>query len=391
MAEWLAEHEARIVSVIDYPDGQMAKSLSAGGSVKLIPFMDGAECLVPEDAVLLMQTALPYTFPSNLKLGPGTRLLQWHFLYYALVNNLMPVSAMRHFQQSHPGFYRAWMSVLQPQLKAAIRDYIEGMIRKNALVFHDQQIVEQTAEYLGITIDNPICLPAPVRMPVRFAAKGFPKVVIRCGWVGRLYDFKVHILVHTARRLSAWAKDSGRAIEFCIVGDGDEAWRLDELDIEHDYFRLRRVGVVLNAELASFMAENFDVAFSMGTSALESAALGIPTALLNYSFDPIVGRYRYKWLFDSLPGDIGHKIGPEDLEYGVDSLTALLDEARADYSGLSLRCYEYCRKHHSIDAIGARLLKIVDSCEYTWGDVPRQLRRASLPRRLRNIVRTIRN
>lgn len=391
MAGWLTEHGTRPVAVIDYPDGQMARSLPAGSPVRLIPFVDGVECAVPDDAVLVMQTALPYTFPSNLRLRASTRLVQWHFLYYALVNTLVPVSAARQFQQQHPSFYRAWMSVLQPGLKASIWDYIKDMNSKGALIFHDRQIVEQTSEYLGVPIEDPVCLPVPVRIPARLTAKDCPAAVLRCGWVGRLYGFKVHILVHTAKRLSAWAKNSGLAVELCVVGDGDEAWRLDELDIEHKLFRLRHVGVVASDELESFMRDSFDLAFSMGTSALESAAIGIPTALLDYSFDPIFGRYRFKWLFDSVPGDIGHKIGPGDLEDDGDSLARLLEETRTDYRGISTRCYEYCKEYHGIDTIGGRLLKVIDSCGYTWADVPSRLRRVSLFRRLRNVVRSIRN
>ncbi len=389
MAQWLAGPGNLHVAVIDYRDGHMAINLVQGGDVALIDFEDSEKLFVPSDAILVMQSLLPYTLPENFIIHPETRIVMWDFLYYSLVNTLIPIRPIRLFQYRYPWFYHIWMRNFQPKMRAAIASFIGGMIEKESLLFHDRQIVQQTTDYLAIPIENPLCLPVPVKIVTLSQRLKNSDSILHCGWVGRLYDFKIHMLVHVVERMSEWSRQAARKTVFHIVGDGDEGWRLDELKIENKFFTMKREGSIPSAQLESFMEENFDITFSMGTSALESAALGIPSVLLDYSFVPIQGKYHFKWLFDSIPGDIGHKIGRDDLESGTDSLEKLLEEYFHSKSDISKKVYAFCKENHSMDAIGSRFLEIVMNAKYRWGDIPLCLRKVSLARRLRNHIRQL--
>jgi hypothetical protein len=389
LAERLTSMGECSAAIIDYPDGQIAMTLGKSSGVALIPFDDDAECVVPPNSVFVTQSLLPYTLPGNLKIDTDVRIVQWHFLVAALVNTLVPFGPMRDFQHRHPSFYRTCMRLFLPSTKRDLEDFIIGMAENGALIFHDRRILEQTEDYLGLKVVNPALLPVPVTTGKNIGARSEDRTTLRCGWVGRLYDFKIHILVHVILRLSAWSRKNGRKIEFRVVGDGEEEKRLDAVNAAHEYFELIREGAVPGDRLASYMGSNFDLAFSMGTSALESAAIGILTVLLDYSNRPISRPYRFMWLFDRCAGAIGHVITVDDAEDGEDSLERILDEYFEDRRGIASRCRDYCELNHGVDTIARRFLEIASSSRYTWGDVPARLKKVSLPRKLRARLRSV--
>lgn len=389
LAQWLNEKCKICVSIIDYADGYMAKQIINDGKIILIPFTEKRKISIQEDSIFVMQSLLPYTLPQNIVIDPQTRIIQWHFLYHALINSIIPVAPLRYFQYRNPKVYHVCMSLFFPKLKKSLEIFIKEMVVGKSLIFQDKQVMSDTLDYLLFSVEKPIFVSVPVIISELSRRLEIQPGLIRCGWVGRLYDFKIHILMHTIIRLSKWSKDHKTKVEFRIVGDGDESWRLGSLDIGNEYFSLFIVDTIPNNYLSKYMLENFDIAFSMGTAALESAAIGIPTVLLDYSLEEIKLPYTFKWLFNTNPGDIGHKISLKDNEQKEDSLGKLLDELNIDLHGVSTKCYDYCIKYHSIDVIGNQFIKVLDSCSYCWHDIPKRLKKVSLPRKLRAKLRTL--
>ena len=63
--------------------------------------------------------------------------------------------------------------------------------------------------------------------------------------------------------------------------------------------------------LSNFLVDNIDLNISMGTAALESSVLGIPTILVDASHNIYPNSYKYRWLYECKYYDLGKKYMPK--------------------------------------------------------------------------------
>jgi hypothetical protein len=127
---------------------------------------------------------------------------------------------------------------------------------------------------------------------------------------------------------------------------------------------------------------SLDILFAMGTSALEGARLGVPTALLDFSYGPVPADYRYRWLFDAEDFELGRLIDASRRGESSDlSLARMLDQLAEDPVGLSHRTFEYCRRHHSLESGVEAFLAAAGAASFRFGDIDPALRRKGMIRR----------
>ena len=106
--------------------------------------------------------------------------------------------------------------------------------------------------------------------------------ILHLSWIGRLCDFKIHILNYTIKRIASYCLLSKRTIVFHIVGEGEMKSLLEPYT--NRYFNVIVEGSIPKERLDAFLLNNIDINLSMGTSALESIKLAIPTIILDFSF-----------------------------------------------------------------------------------------------------------
>ncbi|MGA2079069.1 MAG: hypothetical protein ABSH53_00415 [Holophaga sp.] len=360
----------------------MAQEVAANPKVTRIAFEDGVPIRIPDDSILVLQSTLPSKMRPELCPDPSTRMIFWHVLYYNLVQVILPFPGLRNLQFRFPGLSKKLMN-LRPGLKGALSGFASLINASGALVIQDRSTLEQTEQALDCTLPEPTIIPLPLVMPPhRLRTSGLGEGPLRVAWVGRLYDFKVHILAYALQRLSAYARTAERAMVFHLVGDGPEQASIRRLDLQHDLFRLDLVGPVPGSELSQYLLDHADLVLAMGTSALEGGKLGIPTILLDFSLAPVRGDYRFRWLFEAKGGDVGHEIGPGDLAPGEDSLGKALGNLEADFEGLSRACYRHCLENHEISVIADRFKAFLGTSRFRYQDIPPALLRRSLPRRI---------
>lgn len=379
----------RAVRVVDYPDGAMAVRLQGAPGVELVPFADGRPLSIAADEILVLQAILPYCLRPELRIASATKLLFWTLHPGCLLQTAIPHPYLRDLQLRSQRFHAIASALTMPLLQRRLRRFVEDLVAHGALLFMDGETLAITRDRLRAAIPHPRFVPVPCdpawgnRYMARARASDCERVV---GWLGRLSDFKIHILIHTLQRLSRFSRQRGVRITFVVIGDGPEARRIDLAGLQHECFRIEMAGVVTGAALEDRLV-GLDLLTAMGTSALEGARLGVPTLLLDISHSPVQGDYRFKWLHDTHDFILGEVLQKRHMSAGNDSLERVMDALPERWSELSTRAYDYFQANHSLDAVSAQVWAVAGQTHFSYRDIDPRLLRKSFSRRLYEFLR----
>jgi len=197
-------------------------------------------------------------------------------------------------------------------------------------------------------------MPVPVSLPVYKPIKRPQYGKFCICWVGRLGSDKVHSVEKIIRDIS---KSRYKAvIVFKVVGGGSGLHHLEQLAAQLDV-NLEVSGYIQGNDLHNMLRRDVDLGLSMGTSCLEIASLGIPSALIDYSHAEIPDSYKYDWIFNTKSFDLGR-----DVKLGFErpfSLDGLISQVYEN-DQLGLICYNYVAKHHDIKTVAIQLMNKVE-------------------------------
>jgi hypothetical protein len=96
---------------------------------------------------------------------------------------------------------------------------------------------------------------------------------INIGWLGRLDEDKIFSVINILDNLNNYNTDKRKF--FHIIGSGISSHLIEPSKYKN--INIIFNGTILNEDKTKYLIDNFDIAFSMGTSSIESAALKIPT------------------------------------------------------------------------------------------------------------------
>jgi len=390
LATVLAEEYGFRTMAVDFSDGYMAKTLASSPWVRLVEFKVGQELAIGPEIILVMQSVLPYNIRPELRIHPDTRLVFWTLHPFNLVQTIIPLPWCRYLQTR----CRFWDQVAGRTffrgLHRRLKSFVLAMARQKSIFFMDGPTLRTTQERLDLRISDPVIVPvtndfawAEPRASRRVEIKG----PIRFVWMGRLCDFKIHILLHAARRLSELAAKRRLPIELHVIGEGPESGRLEKLNLGHAWFHLKKLGIIPGRERDAYLLHHADVMLSMGMSALEGAKLGIPTLLLDFSYGPILRNYRFRWLFDARDCSLGELITSGHYENGSNSLNDIVDAMLSDYDSLAARTLTYYSTHHSITNVCEKFIAALQKAEFRYGSIEPEVLRKGLVRRVYEFVR----
>jgi len=353
MANAIAQSHPEIqVLVIDYPDGAMARHLLDLPNLKVYGFQDGQTIVPPEDAVLITQSLVPYHWPVELKPQPKTRMFFWNLHPQNFVPSLLPLFNLRDVTINNYKLHQ-FLSIFFPETLKKVRGYVGMLIKHQALSFMDQTNLDSTKKYLFIPEINAPFLPVPAtsvtKLKVKFPDKGSQH--FNYCWVGRLCDFKVHILIYTAKKLADIAQQLNIQITYYIVGDGPLKAYVEEQTFENDNFKIVFCGAIAHEKLDDFLTEKIDAVTAMGTSALEGAKLGIPTILLDASYKPVNEGYKFRFLYQAINYDLAHFITKADYLQNNHSLEDIVSSIKDNYEEESRKSLQYFIEKHSIERV----------------------------------------
>jgi glycosyltransferase involved in cell wall biosynthesis len=349
------------IYLADFSDGYMSKNKPE--DVRIIQIDKNP--VFPGNSVFIFQSFLPWRFPFVELVPPDSRVIFWGL----------------HPQNFYPGIlnelHRKKIIFLGAKIVNSLSNvrrnkiikFIKFLQAKNSIVFMGRENVQATEKNLNYNIENYKIIPVPV--PDINKTKKFPASFnkIYCGWVGRICDFKYQILEHTMVRLADASLAVG-PIKFLIIGDGEFRTYLEQVSVElqTDRYEIEFIGEVSSKDLTAYLLNNIDILFSMGTSALEGARLGIPVFLTDYSYRKIIKKYRYKYFYQNPDNSLGEEINDSHYEEQSTLETSLMNIVK-DYKTHSTLCKNYWKKNFSLEASILKLNEAINESEATFGQM----------------------
>jgi glycosyltransferase involved in cell wall biosynthesis len=334
---------------VDFVDGFMGKNVPQG-----IDFID-IELSVeyPKNAVLVLQSLAPWNIEDINKFPSETSIFFWNL--HPL--NLYPYIFSIHSSNRCKVFMAKLLLPFSFLRKYKLKKLVEYLAARDSIVFMDGENYKTTAKYFPqLNIPKNIL---PIFSNPGSLISREPGEVLRCCWIGRIVDFKVHILLHLMERLDSATSEAG-PIEITIVGDGDAAEYLKQSVNKLHNVKIKFIDYVEPEDLDNFLDLNVDVLFAMGASALEGASKGIPTFVLDFSYRPIVGLYHFRYLQEVEDCSLGEEIGISHFE-ATSTFENRLQKLRSNYRLIGASSYEHWHLYFSPQAIQIKFLEYIDN------------------------------
>jgi len=191
---------------------------------------------------------------------------------------------------------------------------------------------------------------------------------LNCIWIGRIADFKVHILLYTIKRLEKYTIDKDINCTFTIVGDGEYL----------EYLKDKLKDIHINIVYINYMEEkdisellkDIDVSFCMGTSALDTAKYGVPTVLLDFTYEEIVQDYKFDWLFNTQNYTLANNITDKYYKKDNQTLEIMMDDIFKDYAKLSNMSFKYILENYDIKQNTKNFINLINNATLTAKDIP---------------------
>jgi hypothetical protein len=368
IAEELSARNEAETYLVDYADGFMAKNRKEGFS-HFIEYREDIEVRIPNNVVAVFQSMTPWSIFPALKLSPQTRVLFWNCHPFNLVPTLPGLRRQMHNKET---FGRIILATALRSYRNKMQRLVRLMLSSRALVFMDQGNVATTERYLGLAIPDPVYLPIPAPTPVRLKpalVRNFRAVGLRVAWIGRVVEFKYHILKKALEELNRLQPELDLCIEVTIVGSGDCIKKLHNDVLTMNRIDVQFIDIIEPHLLDNFLLHEVDILMAMGTSALEGAKLGTPTLLLDVAYGKVPSGYLFQWLHERKGFSLGDVLGNEHITPTNDSLADRLGEALADYMGLSVRAAEHFKNFHALPTVAEKFLAFACESTCTYGDL----------------------
>lgn len=274
------------------------------------------------------------------------------------------------FYSVHPDtffVYNRYLDFLFNQKKAAL-NLVSVLQDKDALAFMDTSNVEGVNRRgANLNANNLKYLPIPIYCGLKKRSKRVGINVLNITYLGRgNADWKIFPILKVIKDLQLYAV----GIKLTIITDKTDMFEtMIAQCIPNNALTIVYKTDLSGVLLMDYLVNQSDIHISMGTSALEGARLGIPTILIDYSYQSFPDNYQYKWLFESNGFSLGNDISNKQFFEGH-LIGEIIDDINNDstYDCLSERCYQYVQKNHSIDSYIRGLLTLSERSSMTVAD-----------------------
>lgn len=154
------------------------------------------------------------------------------------------------------------------------------MVRSKSVICMDDENRNIVIDFVGCNLEYSCIVPVMLDDSEYLERKQLiEKGVLNVAWIGRLSEDKINSLINLIENFEKITLDNIK-IKLHIIGEGPCEIKLFR---EYKNFSILMHGSMQSRELTSFLQENVDLVFAMGTSMLEAEKLGIPSVLLFYS------------------------------------------------------------------------------------------------------------
>lgn len=352
------------VSIIDYEDGFMA--LNNLEQVPLIKYSDNNKVFVSKHSTIIFQTMTPWSIFHNLELDDMNKV----FFITTIPSNLfpnLPGKLNNLFSRGDIVTKLFWKFFFNHEYKN-LKGFLENLFKKNSISFLDFNCVDVLEKSFNTNLPHPKILPlfTEHRKEDVNLYKNNEINKIKVAWLGRIADFKIHILNKVLKDLNA-LNNANHQVDFYIVGDGELSKNLIETD--NPNLRVINIKYLNPAHIQDFLSE-IDILFAMGTSAIEGASIGVPTIVLDYSFS-VIEDYSYKYIFELNDLCLGSSTSSNSYLKGIHSMENIINSITNETSRkeLSIKSFDYAKENHSINSSAHHFINHLKVSNMTWKDV----------------------
>lgn len=366
MSNYLQKISNNKIYLVDYKDGYMARH-NRNKQIFLLEYSDDIKTEIPTNSVVILQSMTPWSLFPQLNFKYDTNLFFWNCHPFNLVP-LLP--GFRNLIAQYPKLI--WLihkTILLPY-NIQLKKFYSFLVKTHSIAFMDIDNLKMT-EYIleSYSTDNSF-LPIPIEVPQsNYWIQKTPSLTkdkpLNCSWIGRVADFKYTVLKRTIIELKRFAKEQKISIHFFLIGDGEYISEIQSELIKTEFFSFEWIKEVQPHQLDQFILTNIDILFSMGTSALEAAKLGVPTVLLDFSYGPVNEEYAYKYIYETKSYSLGRIITSEICKEKK-SIDKIILDAMSRENKISEKCYNYTLENHHIEKITKDLLNKIDKSELTY-------------------------
>lgn len=360
LANYLNANNLAECTIVDFKDGYMSKN---AGRIPTLAYGD-EDIFFESNSVVVTQAAPPWTRLEKVRYAPEAKLLHWHVHPY----NLVPVAPGFRSKSQDFRFSRLLKASILKKYYETARDFAQFLDARRGLIFMDNENREIAERYLAENFRSSPFVPIPVSIgDNEWLGHSRVSSILKVLWVGRIVDFKFYILKHGIQQLNTI---SSTRITITVVGEGD---RLDELRhfcALQGYDNVEFVSGIPHEDLQKRMLD-FDIVLAMGTSAIESGSVGVPTILLDPCYSDVENSYSFRWLYESHNFDLGSFTYHESCKtMNADDrreLETLISEYLSDPRSISEQTYTYTSKNHGIVQVAQNFVDAVESTQANVG------------------------
>lgn len=365
LADYLSNSNLYNVLIIDYEDGYMAKNYDKDKNIQFIIYDEKKNIDFNNKDIIVFQSMPLWGIPKNLVFSKKTKLIYWNLHPYNMFGYAYRIDSVFKNKLLHKIVTLIFRYSIYFNDRKAVKIFDD----KKSLFFMDEENLNQTKNWLDIKLKNKLYLPLSIDNLKNIKINYLPsKDNLTCAWIGRIGDFKVHILLYTLKKLNDIVIKTGRKLLFSIVGTGEYLEYLKEKTSSLNDINITFIDYIDPKNLNSFL-KDIDLGFAMGTAALDFAKFGVPTILLDFSYKDIKMDYKFDWLYNTKNFTLGREINNTLYESQNKSLESLLNNLSTDYNMISLKSFNYIRDNFKIEKNANKFIDLVDKSSLTYSDL----------------------
>lgn len=372
----------RNIFIVDFEGGYMHQKLKDNKNINFIIYKKRSNISFPKNSTIIFQSILPETLPKNLLFDSSHKIIFWTLYQANFIQTIIPNDRIKHFQYSAPLFFRFFSKTLFRSHTNRLVDMINKMHSKGSLFFMSRDTFDFTSRFLDLNFSDPQLMPVCINsfdndFRVKRQAK---KSSINILWIGRLDDFKIHILNYFIKSLNESIYLKSHKLHFTIIGDGERFYKKPAN--QNSSFIIEHFKKVDHDQLKDFI-KNSDIFAGMGTSALEAARYGIPTICLDFYYKKIEFKYPFQWIYKKNNFDLGSLIQKNIYNKSTrNGLDDRLSEIIENSNDISKKTHKYFLKNHSINNFISNFEKAVNDSSFHYTDFDKKIFEESVFRKI---------
>ncbi|MCR8913714.1 hypothetical protein FDP08_05820 [Marinobacter panjinensis] len=259
--------------------------------------------------------------------------------------------------------------------------YLRKLFRLHAIVFTD--LVGLNYELYTTGYNRKLLSPESLIVPIAIKGRGRPiiecgksqnRLVVNCCWIGRVsHDFKVEPLLDLLKELNQLMGEDLSVKTFYVIGSGDAiSYLRTEVKLMNLRFAIRFIDFIPPGKLDNFMNQHVDLSFVMGTAALDSSKMCIPTivvkpySILDKSHGKVNHREKYRFVFNSKGFSLGEfpdlNVIPSQPDSDLQDIMDYLKE-QGVYN-VSIKCRKYSEKFFEDEVFSKLVRKLKGAKDY---------------------------